>query len=322
MARDLEQIRADAAAWHVRLRDADGAEWEAFSDWLAEDVRHGEAYDIVEAADIAIEPLLSAVSFREAANDDGDADIESERPAPHRRRVVGGLFVAASLVAGLFAWQTFSTDRYLVRTAGGEQRTIALDAGTRIVLNGGTTMRFDRKDPRFASLVEGEALFHVRHDKAQPFTLHVGEDRIRDAGTIFNVVKTAEATRVAVSEGKVVYNPDAENVSLGAGQALVDPATGTELRVEPVALDTVGGWRRGRLVYAGAPLSRVAADLERSLGVAISVDRAIAGRAVSGSIVLDGKGPLQIERLEHALDVSIIAGPAGWTMKPASGARR
>jgi hypothetical protein len=56
--------------------------------------------------------------------------------------------------------------------------------------------------------------------------------------------------------------------------------------------------------------------------VPIAVDAAIAGRAVSGSIVLDGKGPSQIERLKHALDVSIITGTAGWTMKPAPGAPR
>jgi transmembrane sensor len=326
----MVQMRARAIEWHVRLRDGDAGDWEAFSTWLAEDAGHGEAYDLVEASDLAIDPLLPDIVFREAANDGGltgSDDGESEttdhsRPLWRRRWVVGGSLAVASIAAAMLVLLPFSMDRYELRTAAGEQRTVALDAETRVVMNGATTMRFDRGDPRFASLVEGEALFHVRHDEANPFTLHVGDNRVRDAGTVFNVVKAASGIRVAVSEGKILYNPDTEKVSLSAGQALVDPAVGSDVRVTTVPTDAVGAWQRGKFVYTGEPLSQVAADLERSLGIRIAVDPAIANRPVSGSIALDGKGLVQIERLKHALDVSITAGPDGWIMKPVPGAER
>jgi transmembrane sensor len=321
----MEHVRARAIEWSIRLRDGDGDEWEAFSAWLAEDARHGEIYDLVEASDLAIEPLLPGIVFREAANDGEIAEssvAKTKRPPWRRRWVAGSALAVASLAAAILVLPQLATDRYELRTAAGQQRIVALDAGTRVVMNGATTMRFDRKDPRFASLVEGEALFHVRHDKANPFTLHVGNDRVRDAGTVFNVVKASDGTRVAVSEGKVVYNPDTEKVLLSAGQALVDPSAGTQIRVETVPKEAVGGWQQGRFVYAGEPLSQVAADLERSLGIPITVAPAIADRAVSGSISLDGKAAVRIERLQHALDVAIVAGPDGWTMKPVPGARR
>lgn len=315
-----------AIEWHVRLRDGDGDEWEAFSDWLAEDPRHGEAYDRIEASDHAIEPLLSGLVFREAANDGGLAEHEIAesvvRPSWARRWVAAGFVAAASVAAVMLILPPVGTDRYFVQTAAGAKQTVTLDPETRVVMNGGTTMQFDRNDPRFASLVSGEALFHVRHDEAKPFTLHVGENLVHDVGTVFNVVKGSGGIRVAVSEGKVIYNPDTDGVALSPGQVLVAPAGNSAVRVEDVPQDSVGAWERGRFIYNGEPLSQVAADLERSLGVPIAVDAAIANRAVSGSIVLDGKGLSQIERLKHALDVSIITGTTGWTMKPVPGALR
>jgi transmembrane sensor len=56
-------------------------------------------------------------------------------------------------------------------TGPGERRIVALDPGTQLVLNGSTSLTFDRGDARFSSLAPGEALFRVRHDSAHPFTL-------------------------------------------------------------------------------------------------------------------------------------------------------
>jgi transmembrane sensor len=320
MERDAEQIQARAIEWHIRLQGGDAHDWEAFTAWLAEDTSHAKAYDLVEASDLAIEPLLSDIVFREAAND--SEIMEEPHPSWRRPWFVGGAVAIASIAVVMLGLPRFATDRYELRTAAGEQRIVALDAGTRVVMNGATTMQFDRDDPRFASLIEGEALFNVRHDASHPFTLHVGDKRIRDAGTVFNVVRAVNEIRVSVSEGTVLYNTDAEDVALDAGHALIDPAGGAQLRMEPVQTDVVGAWQRGRLIYTGQPLAQVAGDLERSLGIRIVIDPVIANRPFSGSITLDGTRSVQIERLRHALDVAITAEPGGWMMKPAVGAQR
>jgi transmembrane sensor len=81
----------------------------------------------------------------------------------------------------------------------------------------------------------------------------------------------------------------------------------------------VGAWQDGRLVYSGEPLSQVAADLGRSLGVDITVSPSIADRPFYGAIVLDRTGPGQLRRLAPALDVALDSRPEGWTMKPVGG---
>ena len=56
-----DRVRARAIEWHIRLRDGDDATWEAFAEWIAADPRHASAYDQVEAADHALDPLLPEV---------------------------------------------------------------------------------------------------------------------------------------------------------------------------------------------------------------------------------------------------------------------
>lgn len=313
-----DSVRARAIEWHIRLRDGDGEVWDAFADWLAEDPHHAQVYDEIERTDLAIDPLLADVTFREAANDT-DGPLETPARPVRRWGLVGGALAASIAVAVVLAPQ-LASDRYEVATRAGERHMVALDPATQVILNGSTRMTFDRNDARFASLAEGEALFRVRHDDANPFRLEVGDNIVEDAGTVFNVVHEGGEVRVAVAEGRVVYNPKGNAIALDAGQALVDRAGSDTVRVTHVPVDAVGSWQDGRLVYSNAPLSRVAADLGRALGIRIAVAPTIANRPFSGAIALDGSGPEQLERLKPALNVALETGPDGWTMKPIDGA--
>jgi transmembrane sensor len=205
-------------------------------------------------------------------------------------------------------------------TAPGERQVIALDAATEVTLNGATRMTFDRNDPRFASLASGEALFRVRHDERNPFRLEVGANVVEDAGTVFNVVHEQGEVRVAVAEGKIVYNPGAGAVSLDAGQSLVDRGGAAGVKVTDIPITAVGSWKTGSLVYAGAPLSRVADELSRAFGVRIAAAPSIADRPFSGTITLDGSGVGQLRRLSPALNVAVEERPDGWIMRPTGSA--
>lgn len=314
------RARARAIEWHIRLRHGDDATWEAFAEWLAEDPVHAELYDEIEQADLAMEPLLPAVAFREAANDADDIGVP-RNGARWRWWGLGGGAAAAAIATMLVFLPQASTSRYEVVTGPGQRKTVRLEAGTEVTLNGSTRMLFDRKDPRFASLEGGEALFQVQHDGARPFTLEVGGSRVVDVGTLFNVVHDPAAVRVAVAEGKVLYKSKGQTLSLDAGQAVLDPSSVGTLRVTRTAIGAVGAWQKGRLVYSGEPLSQVATDLGRALGVRITASPDIANRPFSGAIALRGIGPGELERLTPALNVAFEPSAGGWTMT-AAGAER
>jgi transmembrane sensor len=319
-------LQTRAIEWHVRLRHGDDAAWDAFADWLAQDLRHREAYEAIEQTDLAIDPLLRHVVFPETAHDavkstgtpvpeSPPRSLPRSLPPSRRWRLAGGVLAASIAVVVAFLPQLASS-RYEVTTGPGQRQTVALDATTQVMLNGSTRMTFDRKNPRFASLASGEALFRVHHDDAKPFTLEVANNRIQDVGTVFNVVRDSSQVRVAVAEGKVIYSTQAQAVPLDAGQALLARSDSATVRVTTTPITSVGAWQNGRLVYSGEPLSQVAADLGRSLGVNIVVSPTIVDRPFSGAIVLDGAGPEQLKRLKLALNVDLEAGPTGWTMKP------
>lgn len=314
-----DSVRAQAIEWHIRLRHGDDAAWDAFAEWLAVDPDHAEIYDEIEQTDLAIEPLLSEVTFLEAAN-----DTEAPADPPTSRWHwwgLGGGALAASIAAAVFLAPQGATSRYEVVTAPGQREIVTLEAGTLVTLNGSTRMTFDHKDPRFASLAAGEALFQVQHDDARPFALEVGESRVEDLGTVFNVVRDAGEVRVAVAEGKILYKSGKEAIPLQAGQALLDRSSAGAVRVTRAPINSVGAWQRGRLVYTGQPLSQVAADLGRALGVRITVAPDIADRPFSGAIAIDGSGSDQLKRLMPALNVTIAPSAGGWAMK-SSGAGR
>jgi len=310
------RTHARAIEWHIRLRDGDDETWDAFADWLAEDPVHAEAYDLVERTDLAIEPLLPSIVIREG-------DVEHAAPPERRawpmRLIAGGLAASLAIVLGVTLIPRGS-DRYEIATRAGERRVVTLAGGTQVTLNGATRMSFDRDDPRFAALASGEAFFQVRHDSSRPFRLEVADKIVEDAGTAFNVVHQAGEVRVAVAEGKIIYNPGREGIPLDAGQALVDQDSATEISVTKVATESVGTWQTGALTYAAAPMSRVAADLERALGVKIIVTPPLSSRPFSGTIILDKSGTDQFRRLGLALNVDFEKTSDAWVMKPAGSA--
>lgn len=278
MARD-QALHDEATAWAVRTGDPAFDDWEDFTAWLERDPEHARAYDAVVAAVAEAAEGLPAV--QEAHNDDEPAQ-------PTRRRWLGGALSLAVLgLAAVGAWQ-LRGGSYTVETAPGETQVIALDGGGEIALAGGSRIVLERGDPRSASLEQGQALFTIVHDPSAPFTLTVGQDTVVDVGTVFDVNRTAGQLRVAVSQGAVVLNPDAENARVSPGQMLSkDTATGRHV-VEDVALDQVGEWREGRVTFQDASLDEVAAELSRATGTAFVASPSAGGQRVSGSIALDG----------------------------------
>jgi transmembrane sensor len=286
----------EAIDWTIRLREGSADDWRAFTVWLEADPAHSAAYDEVQGTDAALGQLPPRLRPVVAGPPPAQLPVRSRRGW----LVGGGLAAAAAGVLTTVMVQAPAA--YALETRPGETRSVQLADGSRIELNGGTRLVLDRKNERLATLERGEALFTVVHDEKRPFEVRVGDDVLHDIGTVFAVLHDAG-----------VYNPKGEAVRIDPGRKLTD-AGGDQVLLAQIDAATVGGWRDRRLSYSGAPLSRVAADLRRNLGVPVEVAPGLAERRFTGLVQLDGRPELVFQRLSALLGVRAVRSGGGWTL--------
>jgi transmembrane sensor len=299
----------DAAIdWVIRLRDPGFDGWDAFEAWLAADPAHADAYRRLAVADADMDDLLRSLPSAQPSV------VAPLRRAVTRRAWLGGAIAAS--IAGVIGFGVIERQPalYPVETAPGVRRSVMLEDGSRIALNGGTRVILDRRNARFAVLERGEALFDVIHHEDAPFRVAVGDATLVDVGTRFNVLREGRTTAVQVAEGAVIYNPDGEAVRLDPGQALRAIDGEAHLQLTAVSPAAVAGWREGRLIYDGQPMADIAADLARWSGQPVRADPRVATRRFRGVLSL-GDGD-DIVRLAPLLDVDVRRDGGSWILAP------
>lgn len=342
-----EGIAHAAAAnhWLIRQRDPDFADWDEFIEWLEADPAHAAVYDEMalldhrldeldglddtvdlflvtggDEANKAAAPRAKAAApntahSAPAANDDSDTAWGATSFAS--RRWFGGALAAAVIAAIAIPNLAPLLDRDVrrIETAAGQQESITLADGSRIDINGDTVVELVKNRPRYARLTSGEAMFHIVHRDNDPFLVETYGAHILDLGTAFNVKRQNGETTVAVSEGMVVFNPNSDNVKMRAGQALVaaDKRQG-RLRAKSIDVAAVGGWRDGLLVYNGAPLSQVVADLHRTTGMDVRVSVDAADIDFRGALSISTDSQRTIEDLAALSGTRALKQGRGWML--------
>ena len=188
--------------------------------------------------------------------------------------------LALALLVGQNWWQhgTFSTDV-------GEQRTVMLDDGSRMLLNTETEVRvsFDGRQ-RTVSVRGGEALFEVAKDPKRPFVVRVSGSEVVAVGTSFSVRYAPPAASapneltVTLIEGQVNVRRAAD---VGADAVAPDKAVsmqpGERLRLDQLAgsagaaspkvdrpnVDQVTAWKRNEAVFDATVLRDAVAEMNR-----------------------------------------------------------
>lgn len=244
-----------------------------------------------------------------------------------RRFAIGLTSIAAAVVVATTAREVVRSRAHVTtvaardtvtreyRTARGQRATIVLLDGTRVKL--GVDSRLRVTVPTTAgsgervAYLDGEALFEVAHVESQPFSVHAGAAIARDIGTTFGVrAYEDEAPRVVVVEGSVAVRDSARGDSAAAVLRANDLA-----RVEPGELEVERGidprpyvaWSEGRLEFHRAPLTQVAAQLERVYDVRIAIeDSTLRGARVNATFDdRDGVDSV-LHALAASLDASIV----------------
>jgi len=284
-ANDLAQRQA--AAWLARLLAPDVSErdHEAFERWCAESEANADAYAAV-AGDHALAALL--------ADDPLIADATQKARIAHAGRDQGGVrrwlaLAAAALVivaAGAGAWRLYrdTGPTETLATAIGEQRTLALADGTKLVLD--TNTRVDAHltgNARELVLREGRIDIDVARDP-RPFSVASGRGVVRDIGTRFEVERHGDDVSVTLMSGAVnVTLPDAGEATLAPGQQARFGAAGGIIVADAGAIDDASGWTEGTLVFKQRRLGDLIAEVNRYSTVQIRLaDSSLADLRVSG----------------------------------------
>lgn len=311
-------VADQALRWFVRLRSGDATvadHWQ-FQSWVKSASSHQQEFekvsrlwtDLDETKPLLIEELNRVVV-------DG-------KPQPHlsRERHVGrwlrrrGLSTALAALLVLFIaggwWVANRPEVTEYRTAKGEQRTIALPDGSRMVLNTDTAVTTHLSTFRRAVILHrGEAFFVVSHDKKRSFEVEAGSGVVRDIGTQFTVRRQSEQVTVIVVEGAVeVQGLSETDIApwrlLTAGDKASYGARGSISPIEKIDIAASTAWLEGRMLFDQRPLAEVIQEVGRYHNGEIRVlDSRLNGIKVSGVFAVNDREGL-LKALETAIPVN------------------
>lgn len=242
---------------------------------------------------------------------------ESSNPTntfSRRGAIAGALALAASLFAVAFLpFQTGSeTDNKTYTTAIGEQLTVALSDGSRVVLNTHSSVSVEYKDDaRELALLSGEAFFEVASNKLRPFSVDTGSARVTALGTAFNIMRDADTSEITVTEGVVEVREQLQVQSRAPETRVVHAdmrvasARGGLDQPSPADPYRVTAWQHGKLPADGMNLAQLVNELQRYHKQRVLIgSRELAQRTMSGVFDLSKPDSI-VKALEHSLDVQV-----------------
>ncbi len=194
-------------------------------------------------------------------------------------------------------------------TASKEIKEVALPDGSKVWLNGASTLRYGRKFQSAARRevwLEGEAYFEVDHNPQRPFTIHIQGAITQVLGTSFNVrgYPTESTIEVGVLSGKVAFSAQEsklpEKITLQPGNGVVFDKENTSIRKTEKNDANLLAWKTHRLVFEDAPLQEVIAALEKYFGINIKL-------ANTGLAYCRFKGTFKEAKLEEILTVMQVS---------------
>jgi transmembrane sensor len=265
-AHSTEAIEEAATEWVARIdRGLTRAEQSALAQWLAEDTRCREAFDLAQTT---WKNLDRAQVFRIAAEESRAAEAQVT-PTRHWTPWAYAAGVALVAAASLGIW--FSYIHTHVTTAIGEIRQVPLEDGSRVTLDTRSQIAVEYEPKqRVVRLESGEALFEVAKDARRPFVVQAGDVRVRAVGTAFVVRRRSDNDiDVTVTKGTVdVWSktrPQEVAVRISAGSATtLSGATLTPPRDLTVKqIEQATDWKSGVVDLNGRTLAEAVAEINR-----------------------------------------------------------
>lgn len=296
----------EAIQWLVRLNSPQlsDADEQAFMHWLGASPLHQAAY--IKAEELWERgAVLARVS-------------EPKKAAEFPLAAWQGWSLACSavmVIALVIFLKPGKAIEYDIETVMGEQKTVELQDGSRVVLNTNSRLHITLENSnRHVELLQGEVLFEVKKD-GRGFEVNTREGTVRVLGTRFSVYQMSSDTQVTVAEGSValgeitngafksraVLKPN-ERLSLLAAKAGRSP--------EKISSASELAWRKHQLVFRGQTLNQVIEELGRYFPEKIHLDNPALGQREITAVIPLSDAQTTLTAVGKALGFSVQANPA------------
>jgi transmembrane sensor len=267
-----------AALWHARLDDEDGAgaDRRAFEAWCEDHPLHAVAFERIQDIDARLRPR-------------GGVE-QAALGRMWRTKTASVSTIALALLCGALGWLALQYPAVAIRladyrTGPGVQLPVALPDGSRLLVDTDSALNTQvSATGRRIELLRGEIHASVAKGHSQPFIVDTADGSARALGTAYTVRKNTGDTIVTVLESSVEVCAAAagECATLGPGQRARIERRGIE-RLPDVDIDIASAWTRGWLAVEETPLPAVLAELNRYRRTPIAFDDAsLAQFSVSG----------------------------------------
>jgi transmembrane sensor len=300
----------EAMEWQARLSSdrQSAVQRLAFENWLTQSAENAAAWRAVND----FWNGLDGVRLDDLGIDAASPKVRALPPQLRYWRT--GLALAASvlLVAGLLYPEL---DIYLAdyRSATGQQRQVALEDGSTLLLNTASAVSVDySSERRLVTLHSGEAFFTVAANPSRPFIVQTDAGQVQALGTAFDVKWEDETAGVTVFEHAV-------KVTSRSGVVKDRLAEGERLQFSRDRLESAGridlqrsaAWHRQRMVFQDRPLAEVVAELDRyRSGKILVIGAAIEKLPITGVFGI-ADTDVALASIEQSLTVKVRKLPGG-----------
>ena len=242
---------------------------------------------------------------------ENNLSVQRPRTIPWRKAAKITIYIAAAsliAIAFLFFLQNSSSPKATISasipgkrdtsneisTRPGSHSHITLPDGSQVVLNGNSTLTYDKHFDREIREVQlnGEAYFDVTKNPDRPFVIHTRQMDIKVLGTSFNVKSydndnrsetslirgSIEVTMKNAPAKKIILKPADKLIVVNSAAAISGPrhALPTDdldismkkinyLPADSTVIET--SWVDDRLIFRDLPFSDMAIEIERKYGV-------------------------------------------------------
>lgn len=215
---------------------------------------------------------LERVNMRTGHRGKQNAILRIYRKLP---RIAAILIPVCLAISGAFYYYSIENRMIEISTTYGETKHLLLPDSSEIWLNDGTTIQYPKAfagDNRLI-ILDGEAYFSVRRDKAKPFIVQTQQLSVKVLGTKFNVKAYPGDERIITSltSGKVeVSAANKDSWLLAPNQQMSYANQGASVEITRIAAEETHAWLTGQLIFINSGFNEIVRTVERRFNVSIA----------------------------------------------------